>query len=254
MGVKTGIGWCDHTFNFWMGCDKVSEECRHCYIGPIIKRMGKEPFDGPVQTKDWQKPFTWNQEAVDSGIRRSVFTCSISDFFHPGADNWRTEAWFVIKQCSAIDWLVLTKRPELIADRLPPDWNNGYSNVWLGVTVGTASSMDRIPLLQAIPAAVRFVSAEPLLERLDFRPYLDGSLHWMITGCEQAHKDKRRLMDIDWVRDIDRLCRDGGVAHFFKQRYIDNAGTPVHDGLLDGVVRQEWPTVNSTNQFQGLIS
>jgi protein gp37 len=242
MGKKTGIGWTHHTFNPWMGCNKVSAECMHCYIGGNIRRQGKEPFDGPFFTKDWKAPYEWNREAEIAGERRRVFTCSLSDFFHDGADNWRSDVWEIISDCNALDWLILTKRPELIADRLPPDWGDGYDNVWLGVTVGAESSMDRIPLLKAIPAQVRFISAEPLLERLDFRPHLDG-IDWVITGCEQAKKGKRRLMDMDWVRDIDQQCRDAGVAHFFKQRYIANKGVPVHDGLLDGVVCQEWPTV-----------
>lgn len=242
MGEKTGIGWCDHTFNFWIGCNKVATECKYCYISSIIKRMGKEPFNGPMRTKDWEKPFTWDRRARKADIRRQVFTCSMSDFFHEEADEWRDEAWQIIRSCRNLDWLVLTKRPELMPDRLPSDWGDGYANVWLGVTVGAESSMHKIPLLKAIPARVRFISAEPLLERLDFRPQMDG-LHWIITACEQAHKDKRRLMDMDWVREIHRQCQEAGVAHFFKQRYLNNEGTPVHDGLLDGVVCQEWPNV-----------
>jgi protein gp37 len=165
----------------------------------------------------------------------------MSDFFHPGADKWREDAWKVIRDCVHLDWLILTKRPELIADRLPPDWGNGYGNVWLGVTVGARSSMGRIKLLKKIPAAVRFVSAEPLLEPLDFRPYLGHTIQWVITCCEQAKKGTRRLMDLAWVRDIDQQCQEAGIAHFFKQYYADDSGVPLEDGLLDGVVRQEWP-------------
>lgn len=242
MGEKTGIGWTHHTFNPWMGCDKVSTECTQCYISSIIRRQGKEPFNGPFRTKDWSKPRSWNRKAMKDGVRRRVFTCSLSDFFHNGADEWRPEAWEVIRSCQHLDWLILTKRPELIPGRLPSDWGNGYPNVWLGVTVGANSSMPRVQLLKAVPARVRFVSAEPLVERLDFRPHMDG-IDWIITGCEQAKKGKRRLMDIDWVRDIHQQCREACVAHFFKQRYIANKGTPVHDGLLDGVVCQAWPEV-----------
>ena len=106
MGEKTGIGWTDHTFNPWMGCNKVSAECQHCYISQVIKRMGKEPFNGPTRTEDWKKPFTWNRKAMREGLRRRVFTCSLSDFFHPGADAWRPEAWEIIQSCSQLDWLV----------------------------------------------------------------------------------------------------------------------------------------------------
>ena len=244
MAKNTGIGWCDCTQNFWWGCNKVSTECLRCYIEGIMKRAGLEPFEGPIRTSpaNWRKPYSWDREARDAAERWRVFTCSMSDFFHPGADDWREEAWAVIKACENLDWLILTKRPELMADRMPKDWASGYPNVWLGVTVGSESSMGRIPLLKAIPARVRFISAEPLLEQLNFRPHLaDGSIHWVITGCEQAAKSKRRTMNLDWVRDIDQQCREANVAHYFKQYYVADSGVPVTDGLLDGVARQTWP-------------
>lgn len=239
MAENSKIGWTHHTMNFWWGCIKVSLECLYCYIGAIMRRAGKEPFQGPVRTVDWSKPLKWNRKAPALDYRPRVFTCSMSDFFHEGADAWRSEAWSIIKECDNLDWLILTKRPELIADRLPDDWGDGYPNVWLGVTCGVNSSLERVEILRALPAAVRFISAEPLLEPIDFRPYLDGSIHWIITGCEQAGKDKRRAMELDWVRDIDKQCRDAGIAHFFKQRYD---GTRLEtDGLLDDEVRQEFP-------------
>jgi protein gp37 len=193
-----------------------------------------------METVDWTKPDKWNRLAAKSGKRLRVFTCSMSDFFHPGADQWRGEAWEIIKRCTHLDWLILTKRPELVLDRLPADWGAGYPNVWLGVTCGCQTSMPRLDLLRTIPAALKFVSAEPLLERLDFRPYL-AWLDWVITGCEQAAKGKRVLMDIDWVRYIDQQCKDAGVAHFFKQAYILDKGVPCEEPLLDGKIVQEFP-------------
>jgi protein gp37 len=164
----------------------------------------------------------------------------MSDFFHPDADAWRSDAWDIIRACDCLDWLILTKRPELIPDRLPPDWGNGLSNVWLGVTCGHSNSMGRLDLLQRVPAHVRFVSAEPLLERLDFRHHLTW-LDWVITGCERTARDKRRMMDIDWVRDIDSQCKAAGVAHFFKQAYMAEQGVPCETPLLDGKIVQEFP-------------
>lgn len=239
MAENSKIGWTDHTMNFWWGCHKVSTECTHCYIDGIMRRAGREPFHGPMRTVHWEKPFRWDRRAAEGGRRLRIFTCSMSDFFHPGADPWRGEAWDIIRGCSNLDWLVLTKRPELIPERLPADWGDGYPNVWLGVTCGVRASLERLEILKTIPAVVRFVSAEPLLEGVDFRPHLDGSIHWIITGCEQAGAGRRRPMDLGWVRDIDGQCREAGVAHFFKQRY---EGTRIaHDGMLDGVVRQSWP-------------
>lgn len=211
MTENSGIGWTDHTQNFWWGCNKFSDECKHCYIDGIMRRAGRVPFGGPMRTNTWSDPHRWERQAKRQERRFRVFTCSMSDFFHPGADEWRPEAWDVIRECPSLDWLVLTKRPELIMDRLPPDWGTGYSNVWLGVTCGIASSLGRLDILKSIPAKIRWVSAEPLLGPIDFRPYLDGSIQWVITGCEQAGVEKRREMITDWVRDIDQQCRDAGI-------------------------------------------
>jgi protein gp37 len=164
----------------------------------------------------------------------------MSDFFHPGADAWRPEAWGVIRACTNLDWLVLTKRPELVPGRLPDDWGQGYPNVWLGVSVGSNETLPWLDLLRPIPAALKFVSAEPLLERVDFRPHLSW-LGWVITGCERAAKGKRSVMDVDWVRDIDRQCREAGVPHYFKQAYVEERGVPCERPLLDGRVVQEFP-------------
>lgn len=239
MAENSGIGWTDHTHNFWWGCHKVSPECKNCYIAGIMKRAGRVPFDGPMKTKNWANPLKWNRRSSRNGTRLKIFTCSMSDFFHPGADPWRDDAWRLIRNCPSLDWLILTKRPELIAERLPSDWGGGYQNVWLGVTCGISKSLQRVEVVREIPAAIRWISAEPLLGPIDFRPYLDGRFQWIITGCEQAAHDKRHPMDLDWVRDIDGQCRDAGVAHFFKQRYEGNQ--ILHDGILDGEVRQAWP-------------
>ena len=237
MAEDSKIGWTKHTMNFWWGCNKVSTECRYCYIDALMRRGGREPFNGPIRTKDWSAPGRWERRAAARGERFRVFTCSMSDFFHPGADAWRDEAWAVIRDCPHLDWQVLTKRPELIADRLPADWGGGYANVALGVTCGATESLPRLDILKAIPAAVRFVSAEPLLGPIDFAPYLDGSIHWIISGCEQAGAVRRRAMELDWVRAVDRQCRAAGVAHFFKQYY--DGSKIATDGVLDGVRRQE---------------
>lgn len=240
MAENSKIGWTDHTHNFWWGCHKVSEECRHCYIAGIMRRGGKEPFNGPMRTKNWSNPQKWNRQAEAAGRRQRIFTCSMSDFFHPEADEWRAEAWQLIKECNWLDWLVLTKRPELVSNRLPADWGTGYSNVWLGTTAGCESSLERVQQLTKIPAALRFVSAEPLLEPIDLTPHLE-SLDWVITGCERAKKGVRRLMELDWIRNVDEQCRLAGVPHFFKQYYHENQGLPREDGMLDGVPTQAWP-------------
>ena len=203
-----------------------------------MRRSGNEPFHGPKRTKTWKDPFKFNRKAIKAGERRRVFTCSMSDFFHPGADAWRAEAWEIIRACENLDWLILTKRPELIHDRLPSDWKKGYANVWLGTTIEDQSQITRLDILAKIPAAVRFVSAEPLLGPVHFGRRIH-KLDWVITGCEKAAKNKRRVMDEDWGRSIRDECDAANVALFHKQYY---SGTKlVFDGRLDGEIRQSWP-------------
>lgn len=237
------IGWTHHTWNPWWGCNKVSAACQFCYIGQIMRRSGNEPFHGPKRTKTtWKTPFTWNRKAEKTGQRLRIFTCSMSDFFHPGADAWRDEAWEIMRQCEHLDWLVLSKRPELIRDRLPRDWGNGYRNAWLGVTIEDQSQIQRLDILAKIPAAIRFVSAEPLLGPIRFGRRIE-KLGWVITGCEKAAKKDRRVMSEDWVRSIRDECDKAAKALFHKQYY---AGTKlVYDGRIDGEVRQSWPRSSS---------
>ena len=188
------IGWTHHTWNPWWGCHKVSEACKHCYIAQLMKRSNRnsKPFQGPVRTgiATWRKPLSWNRRAAKTGVRSRVFTCSMSDFFHREADEWRPEAWDVIRTCTSLDWLILTKRPELIRDRLPKDWGDGFPNVWLGVTVESQNYIERIDVLNNVPAAIRFVSAEPLLGPLKFGKRRLRKLNWVITGCESANRKR----------------------------------------------------------------
>lgn len=232
MAANSKIGWTTHTMNFWR-----SE--------PTMKRAGREPLGGPIRTKNWSNAYRLNRWAGQTSQRPRVFTCSTSDFFHPGADEWHLDAWRVIRECRNLDWLILTKRPELVMDRLPPLWEYAldrvFNHVWLGVICGQPSSLWRIDVLRTIPAALKFVSAEPLLAPLDLRPYLPD-LDWVITGCERAAKDKRTAMEMAWVRDIDVQCKEAGVPHFFKQAYVDDRGVPNEQPLLDGEVVQDVPT------------
>ena len=240
---NTLIGWCDHTINFWRGCNRVSEGCRHCYI----QRRNKDPFHGPVRTTQatWRQAAIWDREAVTHGTRPRVFTCSLSDFFHPTADPWRKEAWALIRKCGNLDWLILTKRSDRIAKSLPEDWGAGWDHVWLGVTVESQEWVSRVADLLVVPAKTRFVSAEPLLGPVDLRPYM-ARLNWVIAGCERAAKDKRRPMNIDWVRDLRHQCDKKEKAFFFKQYYV---GTGLYyDGILDGEVRQDWPVVQLSEE------
>jgi protein gp37 len=236
----SNINWTDHTWNPWIGCRHVSAECDHCYADFLVsKRMGKD-FGAVTRTKTWRDPIRWNARATELqeklGRRVRVFCASLTDFFIQDADEWRDEAWKVIRECANLDFLILTKRPRLIPSRLPADWGNGYPNVWLGTTCGVRSSYPRIDDLRKVPAAVRFISAEPLLESLHDIDL--AGIHWLIAGGESG--SKFRTMKDEWALELRDHCHDQGVAFHFKQHSAFRPGT---DPLLGGVKYHESPLV-----------
>lgn len=188
MVKNSNIEWCDHTFNPWVGCTKVSSACDNCYAEGWAKRTGEvHLWQGErrrTSSSNWQQPIKWNREAQASGIRRKVFCASLADVFdNQVPTRWRDDLWHRIDQTPELDWLLLTKRPQNIAKMLPdprtgtPEWGAGWPNVWLGTTAETQEEADRrIPHLLAVPAARRFLSCEPLLGPVDLTN-LVGSDH-----------------------------------------------------------------------------
>jgi protein gp37 len=235
VGKETGIEWCDHTFNPWRGCTKVSAGCAHCYAEATSRRnpaiLGEwGPLGRRVVAVEsgWAKPPAWDRDAARDGERRRVFCASLADVFEdrPELVGPRSRLFALIEGCRHLDWLLLTKRPGGIMDRLrecgdPPgglasQWLAGDppANVWLGTSIEDQGRADeRIPILLAIPAAVRFLSVEPLLGPIDF-PTLAG-ISWTIVGGESG--PGARPCDVGWVRSIVGQCRSAGVAPFVKQ-------------------------------------
>jgi len=150
---------------------------------------------------------------IPAGSR--IFTCSWSDWFHADADPWRAEAWEVIRQRPDATFLVLTKRADRIAAHLPEGWGEGWPNVWLGVTAGAQGSTWRLEALAEIPAAVRFVSAEPLIERVVFPRQALERMDWLITGGESGPDS--RPMDPVWALDAHAQGFAAGLALHHKQ-------------------------------------
>lgn len=213
MARVSSIEWTDATWNPWMGCEQVSPGCAHCYMYREQSRYGHDPHAVRRSRTKFGEPLRWKEP-------RLVFTCSWSDWFHPAADGWREEAWAIVRATPHLTYQILTKRPELIADRLPADWRNGYSNVWLGVSVENSRFTWRSDLLTTIPALTRFVSAEPLLGSLfatgrNKRPLNLRAIDWLIVGGESG--PGARAMDLEWARELAAECRDTGTAFFMKQ-------------------------------------
>lgn len=243
MGQDTRIAWTDNTANFWMGCEKVSPGCAHCYAESLVTRRmglrvwGPDSQRQPVQNV-WANIRRWNRRAEASRTRQRVFVMSLGDFFedHPTADNVRPEAWAAMRAAPWLDFQVLTKRPENIPSRLPEGWP--WPHVWLGVSIENDAHVGRAELLRQVPAVVHFVSAEPLLGPL---PSLSLThIEWLIVGGESG--PGYRPMDHAWARDLERRCTAAGVAFFFKQ----SAAPQTEMGIrLDGRIVRAFPTVKT---------
>lgn len=237
MGRNSKIAWCHHTANYWMGCQKVSAACNNCYAETWAERAGMEGlWQGRRQrTSDikWRENMKYRHITPPEGGRPRIFVNSLSDVFdNQVPEAWREEMFKDIKHCVEGDYLLLTKRPQNIAKMLPPDWGDGYPNVWLGTTVENQIEADRrIPHLLAVPARLRFLSVEPLLgpvnlnaicaydsagdtARLDVTraPY---RLDWVIVGGESG--PGYRQMDPHWARSLRDQCADARVPFFMKQ-------------------------------------
>lgn len=253
MGADSKIEWTHHTFNPWWGCARVSPGCEHCYAEAFAKRVGRAKWgvnEDRVVTSDknWREPLKWNAAAEKAGERHRVFCASMADVFESKSElaHWREALWDLIEKTPRLDWLLLTKRPENVASLAP--WGlNWPRNVWLGTTVEDQKrAEERIPILLRIPAAVRFLSCEPLLGPLTLRDYMlpksagigcwhGGHLHpwepgercppsldgqpgridWVIVGGESGPGS--RPMHPDWARSLRDQCASAGVAFHFKQ-------------------------------------
>ena len=212
--INTKIQWADSSINFWTGCEKVSEGCKGCYLF-----RGKERFKQDASLIErtanptFYEPLRWSES-------KRIFANSWSDFFIEEGDVWRKDAWDVIKSTPHHNWLILTKRPERILECLPEDWGEGWNNVWLGVSVENQKRADeRIPILLNIPAKIKFLSCEPLLENIDISKYLHG-IHWNIIGGESGYNSGKyayRPCKIEWIQNLIEQSRKAGVAVFIKQ-------------------------------------
>lgn len=243
MASITNIAWTDHTHNEWWGCSApAGAGCDNCYAAMLDRRTGGKHFGigtTPRLTKEQNrnKPYRWDREAAAAGRREKVFCGSMMDFFDLKApDGARDELWRKIRATTKLDWQLLTKRPANIPRMLPADWGDGWPNVWLGVTVeNRRSGLRRLNQLRSIPAKIRFLSIEPLLEDLGDID-LTG-IQWVIIGGESGSGYRR--MERQWADRVLAQCREQGVSAFFKQW----GGTAKDAGgcVIDGVEIKEWP-------------
>lgn len=248
MGDNSKIQWTSASWNPFQGCRKISQGCARCYMFRDKERYGQDPTNVHRSSRlTFEKPLKWQREAERgdrTGDACRVFTCSWSDWFIEEADAWRDDAWAIIRACPLLTFQVLTKRSDRIAGHLPTDWGAGWPNVWLGVSVEDRENLGRIDDLRIIPAAIRFLSVEPLLG--DVGEIDLSGIAWVIVGGESGNetgKYEARPCDIEWIRSIVRQCLDTGVACFVKQlgskpyvvRDLRSQGQPA--GMPDNIFR-----------------
>lgn len=237
MGEKTGITWCDATFNPWIGCTKVSQGCKYCYAETQNIRYNWNPAgwgSGSERKRtspaNWKKPFQWARQAIADNVIRRVFCASLADVFDEEVPpDWRTDLWELIRDCayleeteihnSGLEWLLLTKRPENIRRMLPDEWLH-HPPYWirLGVTAEDQENADkRIPELLVSWHGKNFISYEPAIGPIGicFADPFPGDIDWVICGGESGAGC--RPMNLNWARYMRDQCQNANIPFFMKQ-------------------------------------
>jgi protein gp37 len=247
MAQTSRIEWTEATWNPVTGCHQISPGCAHCYAKTFAERWRGIPghhyeqgFDLRLWPERLEQPLRWRRPRV-------IFVNSMSDLFHEGIpDEYITEVFDVMASAPQHTFQVLTKRDDrlaALAPRLP--WPE---NVWMGVTIENRRFVHRADQLRKVPAAVRFISAEPLLGPLGGLD-LTG-IDWLISGGESGHRHRR--VDPEWLRELRDRCQTEGVAYFFKQW---GGRTPKAGGrTLDGRTWDEMPAVTPSRRALAIVA
>lgn len=226
---KSKIEWTDRTWNPVTGCTKVSQGCKNCYAERMYERFnGKGTFKNiTCHTNRLRQPLSWKKPSM-------VFVNSMSDLFHEDVPfEFINSVFSVMSDVNIHTYQILTKRPQRMlefyewkADQFSIPWQPS-SNVWIGVSIEDQKAADeRIPLLLKLPAAIRFLSCEPLLADVNLKPWIKITnkvdsieihtpFHWVIAGGESG--PKARPMHPDWARSLRDQCNAASVPFFFKQ-------------------------------------
>jgi protein gp37 len=253
--TKTKIPWATDVWNPTVGCTKLSAGCKNCYAERIFERFnpGQKFSEVHCYPERLDQPLHWKKS-------RRVFVDSMSDLFHEDVPSLFID--HVFETMHLAYWhtfMILTKRAErmysYISQRYLPNRLAVLPNVWLGVTTEDQKTADgRIPFLLQTPAAIRFVSVEPMLEKINISPYLYGNigryygdhpnyLNWVICGCESG--PGARPMKMSWAADMKHQCVFYDVPFFFKQAMIK--GKLVKMPVIDGKIWDEIPLKSNKN-------
>lgn len=200
----------------WHGCHKKSEGCQNCYMMYLDKVHHSGEGTIVYKTTAFKYPLSKNQDGsykIKSG--ELIRVCMSSDFFVEEADQWRDEAWEIIKRRSDVKFFILTKRPERVEKCLPNDWKNGYSNVFFNVTVeNQLRAHERLPILKHLPFVHKGIMTAPLLGPIEIEKYLqEDFIEQVICGGENY--GGARPCNFDWVTSLSNQCKKYNVTFAF---------------------------------------
>jgi protein gp37 len=223
--ADTSIEWTDSTWNPVAGCSIMSAGCTNCYamrMAARLEAMGVEKYAGLTRKTGgrakWTGAIALDEKALAVPVSwkkpRNIFVNSMSDLFHPDVPvDFIRKVWNVMEGTRRHTYQILTKRPDRMAEILGGEGFTVLPNVWLGTSVEDGRVLHRLDELRQVPAAIRFVSYEPLIGSV-YGGKLDG-IQWAIVGGESG--PGARPMDPMWIDDIFDQCADAGAAFFFKQ-------------------------------------
>lgn len=226
---NTKIEWAHHTFNMWWGCVKVSPGCKNCYAEAFSNRLGKKDIWGPshalkvASAAYRKKPYRWDKLAALAGEKHRVFAHSMSDVFedHPDLPPLREKLFRIVEDTPNLIWMLLTKRPDNIAEMIPAAWHKSFpQNVWLGTSIESSAYSWRLDCIADIPAPVHFVSFEPLLSSvtdiateyfkmraaLVYFKAVERRNWWWIIGGESGLG--AREMKLEWAEELLALAAE----------------------------------------------
>ena len=201
-------------WNPWRGCRKCSDGCLHCYIhkGDAKRNVNTNDI---VKTKDFDKPVVRLKNGSYKMKAGTVYLGFSTDFLIEKADGWRRECWKMMKERPDCHFLFLTKRIERFMACIPEDWGDGYDNVTVGCTVENQKNADKkLAVFQSLPIKHKCITAQPLLEKINIEPYLDG-IELVVVGGESDFY--ARPLDYDWVLDLREQCVRQNVNFEFRQ-------------------------------------
>lgn len=211
------------TWNCWHGCSRASTGCLHCYMFRRDESVGRDPTV-VRKTQSFNLPVRILRSGAFKGKYKlpsgsAIFTCFSSDFFHKNADEWREEAWDMMRTRSDCSFFMITKRPERVADHIPADWGDGWDHVTIAVTCENQSMADRrLPIYLALPLKHKSIMIEPMLTAVNLRPYFEkhpGEIESVSVGGESG--PDARPCNYAWVLDVHMQCVENSISFSYHQ-------------------------------------